>query len=56
MQDGDARAAEVVRFRFFAGLTIEETALAMNLSPRTVRREWLYARAKLFRDLRPEGR
>jgi RNA polymerase sigma factor (TIGR02999 family) len=52
MQGEDARAAEVVRLRFFAGLSVEETAMAMDLSPRTVRREWLYARAKLYRDLR----
>jgi RNA polymerase sigma factor (TIGR02999 family) len=56
MQDGDARAAEIVRLRFFAGLSIDETALAMDLSPRTVRREWLYARARLYRDLRTEDR
>jgi RNA polymerase sigma factor (TIGR02999 family) len=43
----DARAAEVARLRFFAGLGVEETALAMDVSPRTVMREWSYARARL---------
>ena len=54
MQEDDPRGAEIVRFRFFAGLSIEETAQAMDLSPRTVRREWLYARAKLFKALNDE--
>ena len=56
MKEGDARASEVVRLRFFAGLSIEETALALDVSPRTVRREWHFARAKLYRDLRSEDR
>ena len=45
------RAAEVVKLRFFAGLTLEETAKTMGLSERTVKREWQYARAWLFRAL-----
>lgn len=47
----DARAADVVRLRFFAGLSVEQTAAALGLSERTVKREWTYARAKLFRLL-----
>lgn len=43
--------AEVVKLRYFAGLTIEETAAAMNLSVRTVNRHWTYARAWLYRRL-----
>lgn len=43
----DAQAAKVVRLRFFAGLSVEETARALELSPRTVAREWAYARAWL---------
>ena len=43
----DARAAMVTRLRFYAGLTVEETARAMKLSERTVMREWAYARAWL---------
>ena len=45
------RAAEVVKLRFFAGLTLEETAQALGLSQRTVTREWHYARAWLMRAL-----
>jgi RNA polymerase sigma factor (TIGR02999 family) len=44
-------AAEVVKLRYFAGLTIEETALALNISVRTVNRHWAYARAWLYQQL-----
>jgi len=40
--------AAVVRLRFYAGLSVEETAEALSLSPRTVSREWTFARAWLF--------
>ena len=43
----DVRAAEVVRLRYFAGLSVEETAEALDLSERTVMREWAYAKAWL---------
>jgi RNA polymerase sigma factor (TIGR02999 family) len=43
--------AAVVRLRFYAGLSVEETAEALGVSPRTVKREWTYARARLFREL-----
>src|SRR5262245_4237043 len=49
--DIDARAGEIVRLRFYAGLSIEQTASALGLSPRTVRREWTFARAWLYRRL-----
>jgi RNA polymerase sigma factor (TIGR02999 family) len=42
---------EVVRLRFFAGLSIEETAVALGVSPRTIKRDWTYARAWLSREL-----
>ena len=45
----------VVRLRFYGGLSIEETALALGISPRTVKREWTYARAVLFRELEGDG-
>lgn len=48
----DPQAAEVVKLRYFAGLTIEETASALGISVRTVNRHWAYARAWLFRRLR----
>ena len=44
----DARAAAVTRLRFFAGLSVEETAQALETSARSVHREWAYARARLF--------
>jgi len=44
-------AASVVRLRFYAGLSVEETAETLGISPRTVSREWTYARAWLFRLL-----
>ena len=47
----DARAADVVRLRYFAGLSVEETASALGVSERTVKREWAFARAWLFRAL-----
>jgi RNA polymerase sigma factor (TIGR02999 family) len=43
--------AAVVRLRFYAGLSVEETAEALGISPRTVKREWTYARARLCREL-----
>ena len=46
--------AAVVRLRFYAGLTIDETAATLSLSPRQVDRLWSYARARLHRDLSPE--
>lgn len=48
----DERAARIVSLRFFAGLSVEQTADALELSPRTVKREWSTARAWLYRELR----
>jgi RNA polymerase sigma factor (TIGR02999 family) len=45
-------AAAVVRLRFFAGLSVEETAESLGVSPRSVNREWTYARAWLYRVLK----
>ncbi len=42
---------KIVEFRFFGGLTIEETAHALAISPSTVKREWTVAKAWLFREL-----
>jgi RNA polymerase sigma factor (TIGR02999 family) len=49
-------SAVVVRLRFYAGLNVDETAAALGVSPRTVKREWTYARAWLARELGGEGR
>ena len=43
----DERAAEVTRLRWFAGLTVEETAGVLGTSERTVAREWTFAKARL---------
>jgi RNA polymerase sigma factor (TIGR02999 family) len=45
------RAADVVMMRCFAGLSIEETALALDVSPATVKNEWKFARAWLRREI-----
>ena len=45
------RQAHLVELRFFGGLTIEETAVVLDISPATVKREWALARAWLFREL-----
>ena len=47
----DARRAEVVELRVFGGLTVEETAEALNLSPQSVWRDWRLAKAWLLREL-----
>ncbi|MBK9129863.1 MAG: sigma-70 family RNA polymerase sigma factor [Phycisphaerales bacterium] len=50
------RSAEVVRLRFYTGLSEAEAATVMGTSERTVRREWAYARAFLFQKLQgPEN-
>jgi RNA polymerase sigma-70 factor (ECF subfamily) len=43
----DPRASHVIELRFFGGLSVEESADVMKVSPRTVRREWTFARAWL---------
>lgn len=52
----DPRKAAVVELRFFAGLTIEETAEQLGVSPETVGREWRRAKAWLYRELSRERR
>jgi RNA polymerase sigma-70 factor (ECF subfamily) len=46
-----ARAAHIVEMRFFGGMSIEETAEVLEISPATVKREWTLARAWLNREL-----
>ena len=48
----DARMSQVVELRFFGGLTVEETADVLNVSPETVMRDWKTAKAWLLRELR----
>lgn len=53
LQEMDPRLAEVVECRFFAGYSDAETAQALDVSERTVRRDWLKAKAWLFTELNP---
>ena len=55
LEHTDPRKAQVVSLRYFAGLSVEETAAAMDLSPATVKNEWKFARAWLHRVLGPIG-
>lgn len=48
----DQPQSKIVELRFFGGLTIEETAHYMGISPATVKREWAIAKAWLFRNLK----
>jgi len=52
----DAEQARIVELRFFAGLSIEEAAEAMGISPATLKRRWSLARAWLFRELAGDAR
>ena len=51
LADLDERLARVVACRYFGGLTEEETAAALGVTARTVRRDWVKARAWLYREL-----
>lgn len=51
LQEADPRQARIVELRYFLGLKIEETAEALEISTRTVKREWMSARAWLKREL-----
>ena len=48
----DAVKADLVKLRFFTGLTIEEAARVLDLSEPTAKRYWAYARARLYREIR----
>jgi RNA polymerase sigma factor (TIGR02999 family) len=50
----DARKAEIVEMRFFGGLSVEETAVALKVSPFTVLRDWKLAKVWLLHDLSGE--
>lgn len=51
----DERQRQIVEFRFFGGMTEQEIAEVLGVSDRTVRREWVKARAWLYATLYPEG-
>lgn len=52
----DRRKSEVVELRFFGGLTVEEVAAALQVSPETVMRDWKLAKAWLLRELSHEAK
>jgi RNA polymerase sigma factor (sigma-70 family) len=47
----DPEQARIVELRYFMGMSIEETAAALKMSPATLKRRWAMARAWLFREL-----
>lgn len=51
----DAQKARVVELRFFAGLTVEQTAMALGVSASTVARDWQFARVWLYNELKQSG-
>lgn len=51
LAEQDARVAEIVRLRFYAGLRVEEVAEVLETSTRTVLRDWAFARAWLYGEL-----
>jgi len=55
LREYDARKADVVMLRFFAGLTLQETAEVLGVSKPTVDRDWRFARAVLHRELTEDG-
>ncbi|MDB6129452.1 MAG: polymerase subunit sigma, partial [Verrucomicrobiales bacterium] len=52
LQAEDSDAAELVKLRYFVGMTMDECASAMNLAPRTAERLWAYARAWLKKEIK----
>ena len=56
LEQRNPRYGRIVECRFFAGMSIEETATALRISPATVKRDWLVARAWLHRELSDEPR
>jgi RNA polymerase sigma factor (TIGR02999 family) len=49
----DPLAAELVKLRYFTGLSLKEAAELLKIAPRTADRLWAYARARLYREIRP---
>lgn len=52
LENKDATMSEVVKLRYFSGLSVAQTAQAMNLSPRTINRHWTAARAWLITQMK----
>jgi RNA polymerase sigma-70 factor (ECF subfamily) len=51
LEQHDAEQAKIVELRYFAGMSVEEAAAVMGMSPATLKRRWSLARAWLFREL-----
>jgi len=51
LEEVDPRGRQIVELRYFAGLTVEETAQVMNLSAKTITRDWNFVRVWLEREL-----
>lgn len=51
LEEADERVAEVIMLRFFAGMDVKEIAVALELSPATVKRDWAFGRAWLAKRL-----
>lgn len=51
----DSQQAQVIELRFFAGMTIAETAVVLGVSPATVQRDWITAKVWLFRQISRSG-
>ena len=54
LEKADERKARVVELRFFGGLSVDETASVLNVSPQTVMRDWRLAKAWLLREISRE--
>ena len=51
LEEIEKRSSKIVELRYFSGLTIEETAEVLSISKATIRRDWLFAKAWLYREL-----
>ncbi len=55
LADSDAQCADLIKMRFFAGMTVEQIAEGLGVSTRTVTRQWAYARGRLMEYLDEDG-
>jgi RNA polymerase sigma-70 factor (ECF subfamily) len=51
LESVEERSSKIVELRYFSGLTIEETAEVLNISPATAKRDWNFAKAWLYREI-----
>jgi RNA polymerase sigma factor (TIGR02999 family) len=51
LESKDERSSKLVELRYFSGLTIEETAEVLDISPATAKRDWVFAKAWLYREI-----